>query len=164
MYKENLRKKIVAELFDKQTDLNKQSLSALFDKNNGLCDGFYEIITYKGIRYRKHPRVKSWAAGTELRVELHLEMQTIIGERDSLCEDRRKFESWFRTYCSLCNNYAAVVKYIPECLKEYCIIIATPTIGIETMLPVFKDKDVFLNTEEIIELVSRRKMTNLLLG
>jgi hypothetical protein len=163
MYKEYLRKKIVTELFDKQIEMNQASMVNIFVANNELCDGYYDIIVYKNIRYRKHKRVKSWAAGIELRVELQDEMQTIIDERDSLCADRREFEQWFRAFCLLCNNYTAVVQNIPDCLKEYCDREYTFTYGVETMLPVFK-KDVFINTEMIIELVSKRKLTNLLLG
>lgn len=164
MYKENLRKKIVADLFDKQTELNQESLINIFDKNNSLTDGYYDIIVFNGLRYRRHKRVKSWAAGISLRVELASEMQTILHERDSLCEDRRAFESWFRAFCSLCNNFKAVLENIPDCLKDYAEeIVFHPSPGIETMLPVFKH-DAFINTEQIIELVTRRKMTNLLLG
>lgn len=163
MWKENLRRKIISELFDKQTELNQQDLLNMFDKNNKLTNGYYEIIVYKNCRYRKHSRVKSWAAGIALNGELAEEMETIVTERDKLGEDRRSIEAWFRALCIICGHPTLVFIHLPDCLKEYVSKPHTDPTAF-TIPPAKLEAVHNLNTDQIVEIVSRRKLTNLLLG
>ncbi len=157
MWKENFRKRMVDDLFEKQTKLNKQDLDNMFDKNNLLVSGYYEIIIFEGNRYRKHARVKSWAAAIELSLELKEEMTTIIKERDSICEDRRILEAWFRAVCARCAHVEDVVRALPECL--YYILVYPPS---PDQILEYKNPE-GIPVEAILELVGRRKLTNMLL-
>jgi hypothetical protein len=158
MWKENFRKRMVDDLFEKQTKLNKQDLDAMFDKNNKLVLGYYEIIVFEGNKYRKHSRVKSWAAAIELSLELKEEMSTIIKERDSICEDRRTLEAWYRALCFVCSNPDDVVNALPKCLHYILSYPPSPDQILE-----YKNPE-GIPLEAILELVGRRKLINTLLN
>jgi hypothetical protein len=162
MWKEQIRVRMISDLFDKQREMNKEDLSLMFAKNNSLYDNYYEVIIFNNHRYRLHPRVKSWAAAVCIHPELEKRMNEIIKERDSIQEDIRTIEAWFRLLCSKCLTHSKMHQYLPESLKEFS---GLTVIGKEIHAKEYVDVNINLrDTPIVLEIVARRRLTNILLG
>lgn len=157
-WKEQIRVRMISDLFDKQSRMNKDDLAIIFAENNILYNSYYQIIIFDNLRYRLHPRVKSWAAGIEIHPELEKRMREVIKERDSIYEDIRTIEAWFRLLCSKCSKHSRMHQYLPESLREYS--------GLTTINETEKvEVDINLrDTPIVLEIVARRRLTNILLG
>jgi hypothetical protein len=155
---------IVNALFQKQLIANTEDIVNMFDKNNSLVNGYFDIIVYDNHQYRRSPRVKSWSPCIKLHDELAPEMEKHVTERDRLCADKRTIEAWFRELCSACLYVEGVLKHLPECMRELLpdqLYSDNRSSSDEVNLEKLNRA---LAKDEIYTIVAERKMINILLG
>lgn len=152
-------RRITDTFFTRQLDIHMDQKRGIFSKNNQLCNGYYEIIEYSGIRHKLHGGVKNWAPCIQLRPELSEEFSVIIKNINEVLSEQREVEEWFRQMCMYYGSDQHIIMHLPECICEY--LPSKVHDRFPEWLKHFPCESV--GSVEVIEILNKRKMINLLL-